>query len=136
MLKHSGKIPERLHVCGLDLKDAFLHVPMSSRVKKFLRFKWIGKLYEWQVSTFGIKCSPRILTYMVAPIGKFLPDRGISLTAFRDNFTNQTICRCKAIFQIHVIALVFVCCGWLINWVKKFWNQLEYLSILVSFGKP
>ncbi len=32
---------------GLDLKDASLHVPMSAQVKKFLRFKWKGKLYEW-----------------------------------------------------------------------------------------
>ena len=27
---------------GLDLKDAFLHVPMSAPVKKFLRFKGKG----------------------------------------------------------------------------------------------
>ena len=55
---------------GLDLKYAF---PMSAWVKKFLRFTWKGKLYEWQVLPFDLKCSPRILTYMVAPIVKFLP---------------------------------------------------------------
>ena len=93
---------------GLDLKDAFLHVPMSARVKKFLRFKWRGKLFKKQVLPFGLKCSPRILTFMVAPIIKFLHSRGIS---FMDNFTNQVRFRCKAIFQINVIALVFMCCG-------------------------
>ena len=55
---------------------------------------------------------------MVTPIGIFLCSRGISLTAFMDNFTNQARCRCKAIFEIHMIALVFMCCGWSINWVK------------------
>ena len=55
---------------------------------------------------------------MVAPIVKFLRGRGISLTAFMDDFTNQTKCRCKVIFQIHVIALVFMYCDWFINWVK------------------
>ena len=55
---------------------------------------------------------------MVTPIIKFLCGRGISLTAFMDDFTNQARCRCKAIFQIHMIALVFMCCGWSINWVK------------------
>ena len=60
----------------------------------------------------------QILTFIVAPIIKFLRGRGISLTAFMDDFTNQARCRCKAIFQIHVIALVFMCCGWSINWVK------------------
>ena len=79
---------------GLDLKDAFLHVPMSVQVKKFLRFKWKGKLYKWQVLPFGLKCSLRILTLMVEPIIKFLCGRGISLMAFMDDFTNQAKCRC------------------------------------------
>ena len=48
---------------------------------------------------------------MVAPIVKFLCGRGISLMAFMDDFTNQARCRCKVIFQIHVIALVFMCFG-------------------------
>ena len=74
---------------GLDLKDAFLHVPMSAQVKKFLRFTWRGKLYEWQVLPFGLKCSPRILTFMVAPIVKFLHGRGISLMAFMDDFQTK-----------------------------------------------
>ena len=96
---------------GLDLKDAFLHVPISARVKKFLRFKWKGKLYEWHVLPFGLKCSPRILTYMVAPIIKFLRGRGISLTAYMDDFTIQARCRCKAIFHTHVTVLDVMCCG-------------------------
>ena len=52
-------------VCpGLDIKDAFLHVSMRSSVKKFLRFTWKGKLYEWQVLPFNLKCSLRIMTFM------------------------------------------------------------------------
>ena len=39
---------------GLDLKDAFLYVPMSAQVKRFLRFKWKGKLYKWQVLHFSL----------------------------------------------------------------------------------
>ena len=63
------------------------------------------------------------LSYMVALFVKFLCGRDISLMAFMDNFTNQGICRCKVIFQIHVIALVFMCCGWSINWVKTILEQ-------------
>ena len=40
---------------GLNLKDAFLHLPMDAKVKKYLQFKWKGKLYEWQVLPFGLK---------------------------------------------------------------------------------
>ena len=103
---------------GLDLKQAYLHVPMAPKVRKFLRFEWNGKLYEWQVLPFGLKCSPRVLTKMVKPILRFLTGKGISLTAFIDDFTNQADCECRAIFKIHVIALVFMCCGWSVNWLK------------------
>ena len=68
---------------------------------------------------------------MVALIVKFLHNRGISLVAFMDDFTNQAKCRCKAIFQIHVIALVFMCCGWSINWVKTI---LEPTGIPLHLG--
>ena len=75
-LKTVRKWFQQSTICtGLDLKDVFLHVPMSAWVKKFLRFKWRGKLYEWQVLPFGLKYSPRILTNILAPIVKFLCGR-------------------------------------------------------------
>ena len=112
-------VPTGHHVCGVNLKDAFLHVLMDARVKKFLWFKWKRKLYEWQVLPFGLKCSPWILTFMVKPIVRFLCGRGISLMAYMDDFTNQARCRCKALFHIHVTVIVFfMCWGWSINWVK------------------
>ena len=48
-----------------------------------------------------------------------------------DVFTNQAKCRCNVIFQIHVIALVFMCCGWSINQVKTI---LEPTGIPLHLG--
>ena len=81
--------------------------------------------------SFGLKCYPQILTLMVKPIVKFLRGRGISLTAYMDDFTIQARCRCKAIFHTHVTALVFMCCGWSINWVKTI---LDPTSIPTHLG--
>ena len=63
-----------------------------------------------EVLQFGLKCSPRI---------------------FMDEITNQARCRCKAIFHIHLIALVFMCCGWSINWMKTI---LEPTGIPLHLG--
>ena len=117
--------PRRMHgVQGLDLRDAPLHVPMHSEVRKYLRFKWRKKLYEWQVLPVELRNSPWILVYMVKPILSFLQGQGISLTAFMDDFTNQAVCQCRAILKIHVIALVFM---WSIDWpkTKKFLDPLR-----------
>ena len=37
-----------------------------------------------------------------------------------DNFTNQARFEFKKVFEIYVIYLVFICCGWSINRVKHF----------------
>ena len=32
--------------CSMDLKDAFLHIPINESFRKFLRFQWLGSLFE------------------------------------------------------------------------------------------
>ena len=39
---------------------------------------------------------------------------------FMDDFINQAICNYKVSFEILVIAMVFMCCVWSINWVTNF----------------
>ena len=50
---------------GVDLKDDFLHVPIRSSIKIFLRIAGKVKLYEKLVILFGLKCSPIELTFIV-----------------------------------------------------------------------
>ena len=125
------KAVRRWFVCvGLNLKDAFLYVPFRYSVKKFLRFAWKGKLYDWLVLPFSLKFFLRILTFLVNPIFCFFHCRYIRMTAYMDNFTNQGRCQYKAIFEIYVIALVFICYGW---WINISW--LRHLFIWHSFWR-
>ena len=47
---------------SLDLKDAYLHVPIKPGHRKFLRFHYDGILYEFVVLPFGLSTSPRVFT--------------------------------------------------------------------------
>ena len=51
---------------------------------------------------------------VVKPMFHFLNGRNISWIAFMEFFTNNTWSKCKMIFNIQMIALVFLCCGWAI----------------------
>ena len=78
-----------------------------------------GKLLEWQVLPFGLKCSPRILTSMVKPVAGFLRDKfGILLSTFMDDMLTQAKSRKLATYETHIVCLVFMCCGWSLNWSK------------------
>lgn len=46
----------------IDISDAFLHVPISDRFKKFLAFSHEGVLYQFNATPFGLNISPRVFT--------------------------------------------------------------------------
>ena len=43
---------------SIDLKDAYLHVPVHPRSRRLLGFKFLGKAYTYKVLPFGLKNSP------------------------------------------------------------------------------
>ena len=103
----------------LTSKMLFCMSPSIGKFRKFLRFQWGGKLLEWQVLPFGLKCSPRILTSMVRPIAGFLRDKfGILLSTFMDDMLTQAKTRKLAMYETHIVCLAFMCCSWSLNWSK------------------
>ena len=42
------------YLIGIDLKDQFLSVSINPSYRKFLRFKWLDKLFEWCSLPFGL----------------------------------------------------------------------------------
>ncbi len=49
----------------IDLKDAYFHISILSSHRKFLRFAFRGKAYQYRVLPFGLTLSPRIFTKCV-----------------------------------------------------------------------
>ena len=39
--------------CSIDLRNAYWHVPLSRRIKRFFQFRWLGKTYQFDVLPFG-----------------------------------------------------------------------------------
>ena len=52
-------------MCKLDLKDAYFSVPLNPASRKFVRFLWSGKLYEFFCLCFGLGPAPRIFTKLL-----------------------------------------------------------------------
>ena len=50
---------------SLDLKDAYLHVPVRQAHRKFLRFAFMGMAYEYQCLPFGYSLAPRTFSKCV-----------------------------------------------------------------------
>ena len=57
---------------NIDLKDAYLSIPVHESSQKVLRFVWQGKCYQFKALPFGLCSAPRIFTKLLRPIAAFL----------------------------------------------------------------
>ena len=52
-------------MCKLNLKDAYLSVPLEKSSREFVCFCWSGNLYEFLCLCFGLESAPRIFTKLL-----------------------------------------------------------------------
>ena len=57
---------------SLDLTDAYLHVPIHPRSRKYLRFTLRGREYQFKALPFGLSTSPFLFTRLMTVIATFL----------------------------------------------------------------
>ena len=52
-------------MCEMDVKDAFVSVPLNPAPTKVVRFLWSGKLYKFLCLCFGLGSAPTIFTKLL-----------------------------------------------------------------------
>ena len=71
---------------SLDLRDAYQHLAVYAPHRKFLRFGFEGRVYEYTVLPFGMSLSPRVFVkctqVAVAPLRR----QGIRLATYIDDW--------------------------------------------------
>ncbi len=70
----------------IDLKDAYFHVSILPSHRKFLRFAFRGKAYQYRVLPFGLTLSPRTFTKCVDAALAPLQIQGIRILNYIDDW--------------------------------------------------
>jgi hypothetical protein len=70
---------------SLDLSDAFLHVAIHPASRKYLRFRWGNKFYQFRTLPFGLSLSPWVFTKIIRPVLTWARERGIRISAYLDD---------------------------------------------------
>ena len=74
---------------SLDLTDAYLHIPIHHRSRKYLRFTLRGRVYQFKALPFGLSTSPFVFTRLMIVIATFLRRRAITLHPYLDDWLAQ-----------------------------------------------
>jgi len=69
----------------LDLKDAYLQVPIHPDHQKYLTFQWNSKFYQFTCLPFGLSTAPRAFTKFLKPVVEFLRQIGCRLIVYLDD---------------------------------------------------
>ena len=72
--------------CTVDLKDAYLHVPVNVAFQKYLGFQWAGRHYVWTALPFGLSLSPRVFVKTLRPVLAALRGMGLRVLLYMDDF--------------------------------------------------
>ncbi len=75
---------------SLDLKDAYLHVPIHPSHWRYLRFalrnaEGVLTVYQWRVLPFGLASAPRVFTKLLAPVAAHLHLQGCLMYPYIDD---------------------------------------------------
>ena len=106
-------------VTSLDFSDAYFHVPISQRSRKYLRFHLNGRTYQFTALPFGLSTAPLEFTKVVKEVKLMAQSRGIRIHQYLDDWLVRAPCRetCKR----HTQTLLDLCrrLGWIVNMTKS-----------------
>lgn len=109
----SNLITKDCFMAVLDLKDAYLSIPIHASSRKYLRFTFDNKIYEFVTLPFGLNTAPFVFTKVMKPILSNLRKLGLLSVAYLDDLlllgeSERTCCKNLKITEKLVTTLGFL----------------------------
>lgn len=76
----------------IDLKDAYLSIPIHPTQRNLLSFLWEGICYQWNVLPFGLASAPWVFTKIMKPVVAFFRTLGFRLVIYLDDILVMDQC--------------------------------------------
>ena len=69
-------VKQNCYMGSVDLRDAYYTIPISVKYRKYLRFEWQGKLYQYTCLPNGLSSAPQSFTKILKPVYSSLCSKG------------------------------------------------------------
>ena len=115
---------------SIDLKDAYLSVPVAKEHRKYLRFAWGNTVFEFQCLPFGLSSAPRIFTKLLKPVMALLRKKGIRCIIFLDDLLIMGKVKKELESLSQEIILLLQLLGFRINFEKSHLTPTQTIKYL------
>ena len=126
---------ERDYMVKINLKDAYLTVPIWRNHQKYLRFLWRDSLLEFACLPFGLASAPRVFTKLLKPVLSILRQREIRLIVDLDNILLMAPSVEQVLQHAATTLNLLEGLGFTVNYLKSVLvpsQQMEFLGSLVN----
>ena len=122
---------------SLDLREAYLQVPMHPDSRKFLRFMvgGGGEVYQFKVLCFGLSTAPQVFTRVMAPVSAILHRMGVRLCRYLDDWLLQASSREQVLLALRPVLQLCRRLGIVVNWDRSQvipTQQMVYLGVILD----
>ncbi|KAI2644567.1 Transposon Ty3-G Gag-Pol polyprotein [Labeo rohita] len=114
----------------IDLKDAYFHIEILPQHRKFLRFAFGGKAYQFRVLPFGLALSPRTFTKCMDAALAPLRLQGIRILNYIDDWLILAQSREMALQHRDIVLAHMVSLGLRLNTNKSVLSPAQRMSYL------
>ena len=120
---------------SLDLKDAYLQVPIHPDSCKYLRFVAFGRVYQFKALCFGLPTAPQVFTRVMAPVSAMLHREGIRIRRYLDDWLFQAASRVQVLQALDSVLQLCHQSGIVLMWEKSHLEPAQrviYLGVLLD----
>ena len=118
--------PEGIRCCleegdfatSIDYKDAYFHILIHERFRKYLRFVFDGICYSLRVLPQGMNISPRVFTRVITPIRQYCHLRQIKAHQYLDDWLIKNENLCKTVVYTKFVIDIAEGCGFVKSYDK------------------
>ena len=122
-------------ILSIDLKDAYFSVPIFQPHRKYLRFLWNFKRYEFTCLPFGYSLAPRVFTKIFKPVMAYFRFLGFRVIIFIDDLILIASSYDECLQQLEVLKQTLCELGFTVNVEKSQLvpvNEILYLGFIIN----
>ena len=122
-------------MASIDLKEAYLQVPVHPASRHFLRFVFRGQVYQFKALCFGLSTAPQVFTRVMAPVSAILHSLGIRMRRYLDDWLVQSSSRESLLTDLQTVLGLCHELGIVINPLKSNLvpsQVVQYLGVVIN----
>ena len=120
-------------MASIDLKEAYLQVPVHPASRHFLRFVFRDTVYQFKALCFGLSTAPQVFTRVMAPVS--LHSLGIRMRRYLDDWLVQSSSRESLLEDLQTVLRLCHDLGIVINPKKSNLvpsQVVQYLGVVID----